>query len=169
MLFAAVVTLLMQHYSDAIVIGIVIVINALIGYMQEVNANDALEKIKQMLSAEATVYRAGKRQTVRARELVLGDVVYLEAGDNVPADLRLVDTDNLRIQESSLTGEADSVEKSDHMLPEITPLAEQTNMAFASTGVTNGSGLGIVVQIGATTEIGKISTSVQAVKPKSLL
>ncbi|WP_371190567.1 HAD-IC family P-type ATPase [Weissella viridescens] len=166
LLFAAVVTLLMQHYSDAIVIGIVIVINALIGYMQEVNANDALEKIKQMLSAEATVYRAGKRQTVRARELVLGDVVYLEAGDNVPADLRLVDTDNLRIQESSLTGEADSVEKSDHMLPEITPLAEQTNMAFASTGVTNGSGLGIVVQIGATTEIGKISTSVQAVKPK---
>ncbi|RRG17627.1 HAD family hydrolase [Weissella viridescens] len=166
LLFAAVVTLLMQHYSDAIVIGIVIVINALIGYMQEVNANDALEKIKQMLSAEATVYRAGKRQTVRARELVLGDVVYLEAGDNVPADLRLVDTDNLRIQESSLTGEADSVEKSDQVIPEITPLAEQTNMAFASTGVTNGSGLGIVVRIGATTEIGKISTSVQAVKPK---
>ncbi len=98
---AAVLTLLMRHYSDSVVIGLVVVINALIGYLQEVNASNALEKIKRMLSVEATVIRQGQRVDIPARELVTGDLVYLEAGDNVPADLRLLDVDNLRIQESS--------------------------------------------------------------------
>lgn len=154
----------MQPYSDSIVITIVILINAFIGYAQEVNASNALEEIKNLLSAEANVYRDGERQKIAARELVVGDLVYLEAGDNVPADLRLIDADNLRIQESALTGEADSVEKQFMPLSAQTPLAEQTNMAFASTGVTNGSGLGVVVATGTATEIGKISTSVQDVK-----
>lgn len=164
LIFAAVLTFLMQHYSDSIVITIVILINAFIGYAQEVNASNALEEIKNLLSAEANVYRDGERQKIAARELVVGDLVYLEAGDNVPADLRLIDADNLRIQESALTGEADSVEKQFMPLSAQTALAEQTNMAFASTGVTNGSGLGVVVATGTATEIGKISTSVQDVK-----
>ncbi|GAB5057110.1 hypothetical protein COSHB9_14980 [Companilactobacillus alimentarius] len=162
---STIITLLMGHYSDSIIIGLVIVINAIIGYYQEANASDALEKIKQMLSIEATVYRDGKRKDVPAEELVVGDTVFLEAGDNVPADLRIIDSDNLRIQESALTGEANSVEKiADKLTDENIPLAEQINMAFASTAVTNGSGL--VIATASDTEIGKISTEVSSVKQR---
>ncbi|VTT37257.1 HAD ATPase, P-type, family IC [Enterococcus casseliflavus] len=161
LIFSAILTLLMGHFSDAVIIGIVVLVNALIGYYQEANASDALERIKEMLSAEATVYRNGIRQDIPAAEVVPGDVVFLEAGDNVPADLRIIEADNLRIQESALTGEADSVEKiTDALVDEATPLAEQRNLAFASTSVTSGSGKGIVIATGATTEIGKISTEV---------
>lgn len=164
---AALLTVLMGHYSDAIIIGLVVVINALIGYYQEANASDALEKIKNMLATEATVYREGSRLDISTEDLVVGDVVFLEAGDNVPADLRIVDADNLRIQEASLTGEADSIEKTTAALTgENVPLAEQTNMAFASTSVTNGSGLGVVVATAEATEIGKISSEVGQVKER---
>jgi len=124
LIFSAILTLLMGHFSDAVIIGIVVLVNALIGYYQEANASDALERIKEMLSAEATVYRNGIRQDIPAAEVVPGDVVFLEAGDNVPADLRIIEADNLRIQESALTGEADSVEKiTDALMDEATPLA----------------------------------------------
>lgn len=160
LIVAALLTLLMRHYSDAIVIGLVVVINAFIGYFQEVNASNALENIKQMLSVNATVIRDNMRVYIPARELVPGDLVYLEAGDNVPADLRLLDTDNLRIQEATLTGEADSVLKDSLVLPKDTPLAERNNMAYASTAVSNGSATGIVVATGIHTEIGQISKNV---------
>lgn len=164
---SVIITLLMGHYSDSIIIGLVVVINAIIGYYQEVNASDALEKIKQMLSIEATVYRDGQRKDVPAEDLVVGDTVFLEAGDNVPADLRIIDSDNLRVQESALTGESNSVAKTaDALTAENIPLAEQTNMAFASTAVTNGSGSGIVIGTASDTEIGKISQEVSAVKQR---
>jgi len=164
---ATVITLLMQHYSDSIIIGLVVIINAIIGYYQESNASDALDKIKQMLSIEATVYRDGQRKDVPAEELVVGDTVFLEAGDNVPADLRIIDSDNLRIQESALTGESNSVAKTaDALTEEKVPLADQKNMAFASTAVTNGSGTGIVVGTALDTQIGKISTEVSEVKQR---
>ena len=139
LIVAALLTLLMRHYSDATVIGLVVIINALIGYFQEINASNALEKIKNMLSVEATVIRNNNRFDIPSRNLVPGDLVYLEAGDNVPADLRILDADNLRIQESSLTGEADSVLKSSTSVAIETPLAERANMAYATTAVTNGS------------------------------
>lgn len=165
LLFAAAMTLLLQHYSDAIVIGLVVIINAFIGYFQEVNASNALEKIKSLLSTEATVIRDGNRTDIPASQLVVGDIVYLEAGDNVPADLRLLDGDNLRIQESALTGEADSVLKTfEPLMDNKTPLAERTNMAYASTAVTNGSATGIVVQTGHDTELGQIASDVSDVK-----
>jgi ATPase, P-type (transporting), HAD superfamily, subfamily IC len=161
------ITVLMGHYSDSIIIGLVVVINAIIGYYQEANASDALEKIKQMLSIEATVYRDGQRKDVPAEDLVVGDTVFLEAGDNVPADLRIIDSDNLRIQESALTGESNSVAKiAEELSGDNIPLAEQTNMAFASTAVTNGSGSGLVVGTASDTEIGKISQEVSAVQTK---
>lgn len=160
LLVAVALTLLMRHYSDAIVIGLVVIINALIGYMQEVNASNALDKIKSMLSVEATVISDGERFDIPSRELVPGDLVYLEAGDNVPADLRIIDSDNLRIQESSLTGEADSVLKDNMLLVGQIPLAKRSNMAYASTAVTNGSATGIVVATGVHTQIGQISQSV---------
>ncbi|MGG5317500.1 HAD-IC family P-type ATPase [Enterococcus sp. AZ072] len=167
LIVAMLLTLLMGHSSDAIIIGLVVIINAFIGYYQEANASDALEKIKQMLATEATVYRDGTRMDIPTEDLVAGDVVFLEAGDSVPADLRIVDADNLRIQEASLTGEADSIEKTAADLPqEEVPLAEQINKAFASTSITNGSGLGVVIATAADTEIGKISTEVSQVKQR---
>ncbi|MCU6361456.1 cation-transporting P-type ATPase, partial [Enterobacter quasiroggenkampii] len=103
----------------------------------------ALERIQEMLSSEATVYRDGIRKDILSEEVVVGDVVFLEAGDNVPADLRIVEADNLRIQESALTGEPDSIEKTEESLETTDiPLAERVNLAFASTSVTSGSGIG---------------------------
>lgn len=165
LLFAAILTFLMGHTSDAIIIIVVVLVNVFIGYYQEASAADALEKIKNLLSQEATVYRDGIRQDIAAETLVVGDVVFLEAGDNVPADLRMIETDNLRIQESSLTGEADSVEKNSKKISSAkTPLAERRNLAFASTSVTAGSGIGVVIATGVKSEIGKISTEVAQTK-----
>jgi P-type E1-E2 ATPase len=167
LILAAVATFVLKEYSDSIVIGMVVIINALIGYFQEVKASSAIDKIKQMLQIEATVIRDGHRTDIPAENLVVGDVVFLEAGDNVPADLRIIDADNLKIQESILTGEADSVLKNTDKLPEKTTLGDQTNMAFTSTAVTNGSGLGIVVATATDTELGQISSSVEEVGSKT--
>lgn len=164
---AVVITLLMGEYSDAAIIAIVVIINTLIGYFQETSASNAVEKIKEMLSTDATIYRDGERTEVPAEEIVVGDSVFLEAGDNVPADLRIVVSDNLSIQESSLTGEANSVEKTEEAIPgDKVSLADQTNMAFASTAVTKGSGIGLVVATAEKTEIGKISTEVSSVEQR---
>lgn len=97
LLVATLLTIIIGHYTDAIVIGDVAVLNSLIGYFQETSAANALAKIKEMMANQATVYRDGKRQDIDAADLVVGDVVFLEAGDNVPADLRIVSADNLRI------------------------------------------------------------------------
>ncbi|SFC57223.1 potassium and/or sodium efflux P-type ATPase [Alkalibacterium subtropicum] len=160
-LFAAVaLTLGMGHYSDAVVIGLVIIANTFIGYYQEVNASNALEKIKDMLSTQATVIRDGKRVDIPAEEVVKGDLVYIEAGDNIPADLRLIEAENMKVQESSLTGESGSVSKEAEPLEGKKSTGDQSNMAFSSTSVTNGNGTGVVVATAEETEIGKISSAV---------
>lgn len=162
---AAVMTFLMHHYSDSIVIGLVIVANAFIGFFQERSADNALAKIKALLVSEAVVIRDGQKLTLPSREVVPGDLVQLEAGDTVPADLRLIDADNLKIQESALTGETDSISKEEDPIATVDlPLAERRNQAFASTAVTNGSGRGIVTMTGAQTEIGTIQQHVAQVK-----
>ena len=155
LLVATLLTILIGHYTDAIVILAVVILNSLIGYFQETSAANALAKIQEMMAQHATVYRDGQRQDVDAADLVVGDVVFLEAGDNVPADLRIVSADNLRIEESALTGETNSVIKTDEALtdPDV-PLADRVNMAYSSTSVTSGSG------------IGKISQEVAQIKPK---
>lgn len=160
LIVAALLTIWMGHYSDAIVIGLVVVANTLIGYFQEVNASNALDKIKDMLSTHATVIRDDQRKEIEAVDVVKGDLVYLEAGDNVPADVRIVDSDRLKVQESSLTGEADSIEKTPDEIEGKVGLGDQVNMAFASTSITNGNGTGVVVATAEETEIGKISTAV---------
>lgn len=165
LLLAMFLTLMLGHQTDAIVIGAVVIINALIGYYQEANAANALSKIQQMLATKATVYRQGQRLDIDASQLVVGDVVYLEAGDNVPADLRLVSCANLRIQESALTGESDAITKqAEAILADKVPLAKQKNIAFSSTAVVNGSGLGVVIATGKDTQIGQISTAVAETK-----
>lgn len=162
---AAVITLLLRHYSDSSVIGIVIIANAFIGFFQEIQADNALTKIKELLVSQNYVVRDGQKIEVPARELVVGDLVNLEAGDAVPADMRLISADNLRIQESTLTGESNSVEKTEDPIDKASvPLAERSNMAYASTAVTQGFGMGIVVGTGSRTEIGSIQQSVSNVK-----
>ena len=167
LLVATLLTIMIGHYTDAVVILAVVILNSLIGYFQETSAANALAKIKEMMAQHATVYRDGKRQDIEASDLVVGDVVFLEAGDNVPADLRIVSADNLRIEESALTGETNSVIKTDEALAnDEIPLADRVNMTYSSTSVTSGSGLGVVVATGEHTEIGKISQEVAHIKPK---
>ncbi|MCC5894174.1 MAG: cation-transporting P-type ATPase [Alkalibacterium sp.] len=164
LLVAAVVTLILGHYVDTIVILLVAVINALIGYVQENKAEKALEGIKELLSLQATVLRSGKREDIESKELVPGDVVLLKAGDKVPADIRLVQADRLNAEESPLTGESTSVEKQTERLPEETVLAERTNLVFSGTAISSGSGKGIVIATGEQTELGKINRSMSDVE-----
>ena len=154
----------MGHISDTVVIGIVVLVNALIGYIQENKAESAISKIKQMLVVNATVIRNSQRLDIDAGDLVPGDIVYLEAGDNVPADIRILEANNLKIQESVLTGESDSVQKDKQTLIGTLTVADQTNMAFASTSITNGDMTGVVVATGDYTQIGKINKSINDVK-----
>lgn len=164
---AALATALMQHWIDTIVILAVVVINAVVGFIQEGKAEKALDGIRKMLSLHAIVRRDGEKQDVEADALVPGDVVLLESGDKVPADLRLLEARNLKIEESPLTGESLPVSKKLTELDEKTPLGDRKNMAFSGTMVTSGRGVGVVVATGAATEIGKISelmNSVQSIK-----
>ncbi|TAA66871.1 cation-transporting P-type ATPase [Planococcus salinarum] len=164
LLAAAVITVLLGHYIDTAVILAVVIINATIGYFQEYKAEKALEGIRNMLSVKTTVLRSGNKLGIDAAEMVPGDITILRAGDKVPADMRLVKADNLQVEESSLTGESEAVEKQTSVLPEDTVLGDRTNMVFAGTAVAAGSGRGIVVATGGDTELGKISSAMVSVE-----
>lgn len=154
---AAIVSAVLGHYIDTVVIVIVAVINAVIGFFQENKAEKALENIKNMLSLKANVIRDGQRKEIDANKVTLGDIVQLNPGDKVPADLRLLKTSNLKIEESMLTGESVPSEKNTETLQEGVELGDRSNMAFSSTTVSSGTGTGVVVAIGKDTEIGKIN------------
>ena len=157
LLGAGVVTLLLQEWVDAGVIFAVVLINALVGYIQEARAEKAMEALAKSMVTQTRVIRARTQQQLAASLLVPGDLVCLEAGDKVPADLRLLQCKNLQINESALTGESVPVDKDSKPLEEATSLAERINMAYGGTIVTAGQGRGIVVAIGVATETGKIS------------
>jgi ATPase, P-type (transporting), HAD superfamily, subfamily IC len=157
LLGAAVVTALLGHWVDTGVILAVVFANAIIGFLQEGKAEKAMDAIREMLAPHASVLRAGKRQTVAGDRLVPGDIVLLEAGDKVPADLRLLQVHGLQVQEALLTGESLPVEKQVAVVAAAAALGDRTNMAFSGTSVTSGQARGVVVAIGANTEIGRIS------------
>lgn len=153
----------MGELSDAAFIFAVLLINALIGTFQEYTAEKAAHALKRLVSVHATVFRDGERRIIEAYELVPGDKVLLASGDKVPADLRLVETSGLLVDESLLTGESQSVEKdAEAILSEDTPLAERVNMAFAGTLIAKGRGSGIVAATGINSEIGRIAGNVAA-------
>ncbi len=161
---AAVITALMDHWIDTWVILAVVIVNALIGFIQEGKAERALEGIQQMLSLEATVIRDGKKQTIEAEELVPGDIVMLKSGDKVPADLRLVKSKDLRVEESPLTGESTSVEKDTEAVEKDAIIGDRYSMAFSGTVVTYGKATGVVTATGSATEIGKINQMMSEVE-----
>ena len=163
LLVAAALALLMGHVSDAVVITMVVLINALVGFVQEGKAEAALQAIQQMLVASCRVWRGGQLQTLDAACLVPGDRVVLAAGDRVPADLRLLSVSELYCDESTLTGESVAVAKFVRDLPEDTPLAEQCNMAWMGSLVTSGSAEGVVVATGIATQLGQIGELVATV------
>ncbi len=162
---ASAVTALLAHWLDAGVILSVVVLNAVIGFVQEGKAEDALRAIQQMLSPNAMVLRDGRQLTIPAENLVPGDVVLLQSGDKVPADLRLFRVKGLQIQESALTGESLAVEKVINAVAQQAVTGDRRCMAYSGTLVAHGQGRGIVVATGAQTEIGRISTLVSEVKP----
>ena len=150
--------------DGAIILGIVFM-NALFGVFQERKSEKAIESLKNMTQPETLVLREGKVYKIKTTDLVLGDIVCLEAGSIVPADLRLIETSNIKINESSLTGESEPVEKfADVVYDKDIPLADRKNMAYASSIVENGHAKGVVVSIGKESEIGKIAESLKETK-----
>ncbi|WP_018649351.1 MULTISPECIES: cation-transporting P-type ATPase [unclassified Thioalkalivibrio] len=155
---AAVGTALLGHWLDTGVILGVVLINATIGHIQEGNAEKALEAIRGMLSPQAQVLREGQRRSIPAEKLVPGDIVYLQAGDRVPADLRLIGAHNMRVDEATLTGESIASDKQTDPVDSDADLGDRQSMAYSGTLVAFGQGRGVVVATGANTEIGRIST-----------
>ena len=162
LLVAGAVTALLSEYVDSAVIFGVVVINGLVGFIQESKAESALQSLRAMVRTDAKVIRGGREHVIASEELVPGDLVLVEAGDKVPADIRLLRQAELRIDESALTGESEPVAKNEVVLPDATPVADRCNMAHSGTLVTAGSGTGIVVATGAETEIGEIHRLVGA-------
>ncbi|HET6496082.1 MAG TPA: HAD-IC family P-type ATPase, partial [Thermoleophilia bacterium] len=154
---AGTITLILREWVDCAVIFGVVLVNAIVGYLQEAKAVQAMEALAKTMTTEATLLRSGEQVRVPASELVPGDIVLLQAGDKVPADLRLFRSRDLHIDESALTGESLPVEKGHDAVARDIVLAERTNMAYASALVTFGQGTGVVVGIGDDTEVGRIS------------
>jgi Ca2+-transporting ATPase len=165
LLVSSVVTGIVKGLVDAAIILGVVLINAIVGFIQEARAEQAITALAQTMTSEATVLRAGRKQRLPATELVPGDVVLLQAGDKVPADIRLVKMRELQVIEASLTGESVPVAKdADVVLPADTTLGDRHTMAYASTLVTYGQGTGIVVATGDNTQIGRISALIAEAK-----
>ena len=157
LLASGVVTALLGHWVDTSVIVGVVVVNAIIGFIQEGKAEKALDAIRRMLSHQATVLRDGRRVALAAEALVPGDIVFLQSGDRVPADLRLLAVKGLQVQEAALTGESLAVQKDVAAVAAEAALGDRTCMAYSGTLVTYGQGSGLVVETGDATEIGRIS------------
>jgi P-type Ca2+ transporter type 2C len=169
LIFAALISFVFGEVVDGIVIAIVIVLNACIGFYQERKAQIAIASLKRLASPQADVYRDGNVKTVYARELVPGDVIILDAGKKIPADARIIESMNLRVDESVLTGESVPVEKTVDKLNENIEIADMENMLFAGTTVTYGRAKAVVVETGMNTQVGKIAGLVQEEQEQTLL
>ena len=160
LLIAAIISAFMKEYSDSVIILVVILINSVIGVVQEYKAEKSLEALKKLSTPKAIVKRDGIIQEIPSEEVVLGDVVILDAGRYLPADLRLIESANLKIDESAFTGESVPAEKNSDIIntTDNVPIGDQSNMCFMSTLVTYGRGSGIVVGTAMNTEIGNIAS-----------
>lgn len=164
LLGSAAITASLGHVVDTSVIIAVVITNAVIGFVQEGRAEQAMDAIRHMLAPRASVLRDGKRVGVDAAEIVPGDMVLLEAGERVPADLRLTSSSGLRIEEAVLTGESVPVDKVTSAVEQAAPLGERSSMAFSGTLVAAGTGRGVAVRTGSDTEIGRISSMLSKIE-----
>ncbi|MCS7138669.1 MAG: HAD-IC family P-type ATPase, partial [Crenarchaeota archaeon] len=162
LLAATLISLVTGHGVDAIVIFAIVLVSSTLGFFQEYRAEKALEALKKMLSPIVTVLRENKEVTIPLREVVPGDILILKEGDKVPADARLLEAINLRVNEASLTGESMPVIKEVDPLPENTPVSDRKNMVFSGTEIVGGKGKAVVVATGMNTEFGKIARNVAA-------
>jgi Ca2+-transporting ATPase len=165
LLVSAIVSILLGEVTDAIVIAIIVILNAVMSVLQESKAEKSLDALKKMTVPETLVIRDGQQKKIKSPQLVPGDVVLLESGDRIPADLRLVEVTDMRIQESVLTGESEAVEKNTAKVQaEDTSLGDRSNMAYMGTSVIAGRGKGVVVATGMDTEMGQIAGMLQEQK-----
>jgi len=167
LLAAAALAAAIGHTVDALVVLGVVLINAIIGFIQEGRAESALDAIRSMIDPHASVIREGRRGSIAAEDIVPGDLVLLEPGDRVPADLRLVRVRSLRLDEAALTGESVPVDKAPEPTAVEAPLGDRTSMAFSGTFVASGTGTGVSVATGTDSELGRISTLVGTVETLS--
>ncbi|MEM2676026.1 MAG: HAD-IC family P-type ATPase, partial [Candidatus Bathyarchaeia archaeon] len=153
-----------EEYVDAITIGAIVALNAVVGFVQEYRSEKAIEAMKKLAAPRARVLRDGKETVIPAREVVPGDVILIDAGDRIPADARLFEVVDLKTDEATLTGESTPIDKTTEVIDEKTPVSDRRNMVFMGTHATYGRGKAIVVATGMNTEFGKIAEMVQAVE-----
>ncbi len=163
---ATVISAFLGEWVDAVVIIVIIILISIIGFFQEYKAERAIQALKKLASLTATVIRDNQKKEIDAKQLVPGDIFALETGDKVPADARLVQIFNLQIQEAALTGESQPVKKETGILPEKTQVADMKNMVFSGTAVVSGRATAVIAATGMQTEIGKIATLIEEVKPE---
>jgi len=162
MLFATVLSLILQEYVDASVILVILIANAFIGYYQELGAAKSLEALKKLNIVVAKVYRNNNLMEMESKYLVKGDIIHLAAGDKVPADARIIKAHHLKVEEAALTGESLPVEKITKPISAKSQIGDQRNMLFSSTTVLEGSATAVVAYTAMETEIGKITELVKS-------
>jgi Ca2+-transporting ATPase len=158
---AMIISLIVDERIDALVIGIILILNAILGFIQEYKAERAIQALKKMACLQATVLRDGKEQKIAARNLVPGDIIIIETGEKIPADARLIESINLQTQEAALTGESTPIRKDILVYREDAQVADMKNMIFSGTIITGGRGKAVVTATGMDTEIGKITKMIQ--------
>src|SRR5215472_15571491 len=163
LLGAGFIKLMLDLWVDASIIFGVVILNALLGFIQEGKAEKALDAIRSMLSAEARSIRGGETRMIAAEQLVPGDIVLLESGDRIPADLRLAEARNLRTEEAALTGESVPADKSTDAVSDNSTVGDRECMAFSGTMVVSGRATGVVVATGSETELGRINALLKRV------
>ena len=167
LIISAIIEAIFQSWADLILIVAVIVINVMIGLIQEGKAEKAAEAIKAMLSTNATVIRGGQKLTIPAEQVVPGDIIFVLSGDRIPADIRILSSTNMQVQEAILTGESVPVEKSTAAVQEEAQLGDRKNVGFSGTMVVYGQGTGVVIATGDAAELGKINALVSSVESQS--
>jgi len=166
LILATIISAFLKEYIDAVVILVIIILIAVLGFFLEYRAEKSIEALKKLASLKATVIRDGEKKDIDSKEIVPGDIILLETGDKVPADARLTESLNLQTQEAALTGESTPVKKHTDKLPESIPLADRKNMVFAGTIIVAGRASAVVSGTAMQTEIGKIASMIEEVKPE---
>ncbi|MCM8756778.1 MAG: HAD-IC family P-type ATPase, partial [Candidatus Omnitrophica bacterium] len=164
LIIASIIKFILSNYTDAFVILGVIIFMAIVGFIQEGRAEKAVESLKQLASPKAKVKRAGKIKIIPSKELVPGDIIILESGDKIPADARIIELANLKVNESILTGESVSVDKHIDTIPENASISECKDMLYMGTIVTYGRAIAVVIATGMNTEMGKIASALKEIK-----